>query len=75
MGGVGSGRSRRATDAVEMLVAAVMNGDAAETKRLVVTLDVAKRRGQSGMSGNSVLRLVNTVNQNLGFVQIGRAHV
>ena len=65
MGGFGSGRSRNATDAVELLVAAVLRQDAAETQRIVVSLDAAKRRGASGMSGASVLRLLNQVNGRL----------
>lgn len=61
MGGYGSGRSRNATDAVELLVAAVLKQDATETQRIVLSLDTAKRRGESGMSGASVLRLLNQV--------------
>ena len=61
MGGFGSGRSRNATDAVELLVAAVLKQDATETQRIVLSLDTAKRRGESGMSGTSVLRLLNQV--------------
>lgn len=68
MGGVGSGRSRGATDAVELLVAAVLNRDSAEAQKCVQKLDVAKRHGASKMTGARILRLVSKVEQQIGLV-------
>lgn len=67
MGGIGSGRSREATDAVELLLAAVIRGDEAEAAKCVKKLDVAKRHGASKMSGLRVRQLMSRACSELNF--------
>jgi hypothetical protein len=67
MGGQGSGRSREATDAVEVMLAATVRGDQATISKCVQKIDVAKRHGASRMSGVRVSRLLKIACATLKF--------
>lgn len=67
MGGRGSGRSRKATDAVELLFAAVARGDSDSVAKCVAKIDVAKRHGASMMTGARVSRLMQQACSKLMF--------
>lgn len=67
MGGKGSGRSRKATDAVELLLAAAARGDSDSIEKCVAKIDVAKRHGASLMTGARVSRLMQQACSKLKF--------
>lgn len=67
MGGEGSGRSRSATDAVELLLAAILRNDKPEIDKCIKKLDVARKHGASKMAGAKIFRLLRLAATQLAF--------